>query len=362
MEPTLPTKREEAWRWADLRHAEALRDVPAPANDALPEVAALRLAPDAPLLLLSGGRAIRGEAAKPAPDQAAPVHPLADFAAAVASAGLVRDIPAGTDGGVLEFLHLGTAGAAHSASRLVLGAGARLTLIETLAGSGHEHWLNHRLDVELGEGAQLLRLLLLPNGEGLVSERLFARLGPAARLSTVTLAASPSSLRTETHVALAGTGAEALVDGVLLGHGAGAIDALTRLDHQLPGTNSRQTFRLVATDAAQVSIAGGIGVARAAQQTDAEQSLKALVLRRTAAANLKPELEIFADDVRCAHGCAVGELDPAGLFYLESRGIPRAEARALLTRAFLGAALHNLPEPFLGPVEDRVAGWLGAHA
>lgn len=362
MAPRLPTRRDEAWRWADLRHAEAMRDVPAPANDALPEVARFRLAGGAPLLFLSGGQVVSGEAARPSPDRSAPAHPLADFAAAVASAGLLLEVPVGSEGGTHEFLHLGTSGAAHSASRLILDAGARLTLVETLAGSGHDHWLNHRLDVELGEGAELTRLLLVPNGEGLVSERLFARLGPAARLTTVTLAASAASVRTESHVALAGTGASAQVDGALLGHGAAAIDALTRLDHQLPGTASRQTFRLVATDTAQVSIAGGIAVARAAQQTDAEQSLKALVLKRTAAANLKPELEILADDVRCAHGCAVGELDPAARFYLESRGLPRAEARALLTRAFLGAALEQLPEPLFAAVEGRVVEWLEGHA
>jgi Fe-S cluster assembly protein SufD len=356
----IPTPREEAWRWADLRHAEAFRDVPAPANDALPDLAGLRLAPESPFAFLSGGRPIIGDGLTPAPDRSHGPHALADFAAAIATAGLVRTIPAGQDGGIIEFLHLGTAGAAHSASRLTLEAGARLTLIETLTDSGADHWLNHRLDVTLGEGAALTRILHIPNAHGLVSERLAARLGAHARLTAITLAASPSSVRTETHAVLEGAGAEAHVDGVLLGAGAAALDALTRLHHAVPGTASRQTFRLVATDTAQVSISGGVAVARAAQKTDAEQSLKALVLKRTAAANLKPELEIYADDVRCAHGCAVGELDRAARFYLMSRGLPAPEAEALLTQAFLAAALERAPAPFQEALEARVRQWLEA--
>jgi Fe-S cluster assembly protein SufD len=356
----LPTAREEAWRWADLRHAEHLRAVPAPANDALPDLEALRLAPQADLALLLGGRDIRGEGLAAGSDRGHGPHPLADFAAAVATSGLVRTIPAGSDGGIIEFVHLGTSGAAHSASAITLAAGARLILIETLTDTGADHWLNHRLDLTLGEGAEFIRILHVPNAHGLVSERLAARLGPAARLTAITLAASPSSLRTETHVALDGAGAYASVDGVLLGAGAAALDAVTRLAHAVPGTASRQTFRLVATDTAQVSIAGGVAVARHAQKTDAEQSLKALVLKRTAAANLKPELEIFADDVRCAHGCSVGELDRSGLFYLMSRGLSRPEAESLLTEAFLAAALERAPAALRDPLEARVRRWLEA--
>jgi Fe-S cluster assembly protein SufD len=90
-------------------------------------------------------------------------------------------------------------------------------------------------------------------------------------------------------------------------------------------------------------------VARDAQKTDGEQSLRGLLLKRSATVNLKPELEIFADDVKCAHGATVGELDARALFYLESRGIPPAGARALLTRAFVADALDRIGEE---PVRD----------
>jgi Fe-S cluster assembly protein SufD len=110
-------------------------------------------------------------------------------------------------------------------------------------------------------------------------------------------------------------------------------------------------------------VAGGVAVARQAQRTDAEQSLRALVLNRTAAANLKPELEILADDVKCAHGCTVGALDRAALFYLESRGVPKAEAEALLTRAFVADALQPIGDELLREALDaETQGWLAARA
>jgi Fe-S cluster assembly protein SufD len=354
----LPGRRDEAWRWADLRHAERLAGVPAPANDGLPDLDRYRIAPATEELLLTGGHVAAGQGDAPEIDRSAPAHPLADFAGAVAKAGLVRRVAAGTDGGTVAFLNLGTEGAAHSASRIVLAKGARLILLETLSGTGHDHWLNHRLDVELGEGASLIRLLLVPNAEGLVSERLFARLGRDARLTSVALAVSRAALRTEAHVALEGAGAWATVDGVLLGEGGAALDAATRLVHAVPHTSSSQTFCLIAADMAQVSIAAGVTVERQAQKTDAAQSLRALVLKRTAAANLKPELEILADDVKCAHGCAVGELDRAGLFYLMSRGLPRAQAQALLAEAFLAAAFAALPETLAEPLHARARAFL----
>ena len=92
------------------------------------------------------------------------------------------------------------------------------------------------------------------------------------------------------------------------------------------------------------SVAARVEVARHAQKTDGEQSLKGIMLSRTATINAKPELEIFADDVKCAHGATVGELDKAALFYLESRGVPPEEATALLTHAFVADALDRIGE------------------
>ena len=97
-------------------------------------------------------------------------------------------------------------------------------------------------------------------------------------------------------------------------------------------------------ESSTASVAARVEVARGAQKTDGEQSLKGLLLSRSATINAKPELEIFADDVKCAHGATVGELDRSALFYLESRGVPPEEARALLTRAFVADALERVGE------------------
>src|SRR6185437_3019571 len=107
------------------------------------------------------------------------------------------------------------------------------------------------------------------------------------------------------------------------------------------------------------SLAARVEVARGAQKTDGEQSLKGLLLSRTATINAKPELEIFADDVKCAHGATVGELDRDALFYMASRGIPPAEARALLTRAFVSDALARIGEQEVREAFDQAAqDWL----
>jgi Fe-S cluster assembly protein SufD len=111
------------------------------------------------------------------------------------------------------------------------------------------------------------------------------------------------------------------------------------------GGRSRQTIRSVLNGKAAGSYLGKVEVARGAQQTDAEQSVKAMLLDRGATANCKPELEIFADDVKCAHGASVGELDAAQLFYAESRGLDPASARALLLEGFVMGLWDTAREP-----------------
>ncbi len=354
-----PSRKDEAWRWADLRHAELWGTKPPPANDALPETSVHWLDIPGERRLFVGGHPVDSEAQLPMPDRTLPKHPLADLAAAAAVAGTDLELAAGEDGGTLQLLHLGTGGATHGVTRLTLGAGARLTLIESFADDDADHWLNHRLDADVGEGASLTRIVRLRTRHGLVSERAAVTLAGGARFTQLAVVSASGAARTEVLVRHDGPGAHADVNGILLGDGAAALDALTRLEHRVPGTGSGQVWRLVAAGQSQVSVAGGVNVARHAQLTDAEQSLKALVLKRTAAAHLKPELEIFADDVKCAHGCTVGELDKAALFYLQSRGIPVAEAQSLLTRAFVADALAVIAEPALREALDaETRGWL----
>ncbi len=120
-----------------------------------------------------------------------------------------------------------------------------------------------------------------------------------------------------------------------IGSGQSTNEVVTNVKHLGERGRSRQTVRSVLGDKAVGSYLGKVEVARGAQQTDGEQSVKAMLLDRGATANCKPELEIFADDVKCAHGASVGELDPIQMFYAESRGLDPASARALLLEGFI---------------------------
>jgi Fe-S cluster assembly protein SufD len=111
--------------------------------------------------------------------------------------------------------------------------------------------------------------------------------------------------------------------------------------HAEPGATSRQMVRSVLGGTATGTYLGKVAVARGAQATDSEQDVKAMLLDRSATANAKPELEIFADDVKCAHGCAIGELDAQALFYLQSRGMPPAEAKKILLQAFVAGVFDG---------------------
>lgn len=350
----LPTTRDEDWRWADLGAARTLAAVAPPANDRLPGFLPPWLGPGARRWLFAGGERIDGEPTAAVAGAAAPAHALADLAAG--ADGVMLDIPAGTDGGAVEIAHVGTGGSAHGRTGIRLGAGSRLTVIEHLADVGAEHWLNHRFDADLAEGANLTHIIRAVNGAGLVTSRSFVRLSGSARLSQLLMGLSAAALRADSEVHLAGAGAHADVHGALIGGGSARQDALTRVRHVSPSATSDQKWRLLGGGRAAVSVSGGVEVARDAQGTAAEQSLKALLLARGAVANLKPELEIFADDVRCAHGCTVGALDRNALFYLESRGVAPAEARSLLTRAFVADVFAAIADQ---PLRDLLEGEAG---
>ena len=130
-------------------------------------------------------------------------------------------------------------------------------------------------------------------------------------------------------------GADFTLGAAQIGGGDQNLEIVTTVTHAEPGATSRQYVRSVLAGRATGSYLGKVAVARDAQHTDSTQSVKAMLLDRTATANAKPELEIYADDVKCAHGCAVGELDATALFYLESRGLPPGDAKKLLLQAFV---------------------------
>jgi Fe-S cluster assembly protein SufD len=136
-------------------------------------------------------------------------------------------------------------------------------------------------------------------------------------------------------------GADFTLGAAQIGGGEQNLEIVTTVTHAEPGATSRQVVRSVLGGTATGTYLGKVAVARDAQQTDSEQDVKAMLLNRSATANAKPELEIFADDVKCAHGCAIGELDAMALYYLQSRGLPPGEAKKLMLQAFVAGVFDG---------------------
>ncbi|MFA7585343.1 MAG: SufD family Fe-S cluster assembly protein [Novosphingobium sp.] len=139
-------------------------------------------------------------------------------------------------------------------------------------------------------------------------------------------------------------GADFTLGGAQVGGASQTLEIVSTVRHIEPNARSHQVVRSVLAGQAVGTCLGKVAVSKGAIGTDAEQSVRAMLLDRTAQANAKPELEIFADDVKCAHGCAVGELDAMGLFYLQSRGLTPPEAKALMLQAFLAEAFTGAEE------------------
>ena len=188
--------------------------------------------------------------------------------------------------------------------------------------------------------------------------RIDATLGEGARLELFALVAGVDYGRVEISARLA-TGAHVEIGGAILGSGTQVLEIVTAVDHAEPGATSHQVVRTVLAGTATGSFLGKVHVARHAQQTDAEQSVKAMLLDRGATANAVPQLEIYADDVKCAHGATVGELDAMGLFYLAARGIAPATAKRLMLQAFLADAFVGAGDAREG-LEARAVGLLEA--
>jgi Fe-S cluster assembly protein SufD len=240
---------------------------------------------------------------------------------------------------LVEIVHVATGGANHLPGLIELGEDATATIVETFVGDG---WANRLTAIRLGPSARLMRAVLLGQESGFQSLRDEAEIGRGASLITTVLGEGGAGSRIDGHLRLTGDAAFAEMGGALLTRGEQRHEAAVVVRHEALNGSSRQTWRAVADDLATASLSARVEVARGAQKTDAEQSLRGLLLKRAATVNLKPELEIFADDVKCAHGATVGELDRNALFYLASRGVAPAEARALLTRAFVADALARV--------------------
>ncbi len=338
----LPTRHDEAWRWAAL---SALPDLAsARPSGAASNAASWLLGCAGPRLVFVDGRldpaASHIDGIAIGPVAARSDHPLARLT--TGSDGWTLTLPpAASAAAAIEIVHLGTGGASHLPARIDLAEGAQVSVVETFAGAG---WANRLTGISLAPAARLMRAVRIVQDAGFVSLRDEAELAAGASLVTTVLGAGGGDARFDAAVTIGGDDAFAEVGGALLTRGTQRQEAAVVLRHAARRGQSRQTWRAVAAGQATASLAARVEVARDAQRTDGEQSLRGLLIDRTATINLKPELEIFADDVKCAHGATVGELDRQALFYGESRGIPPGRARALLTHAFVAQALDRIGE------------------
>jgi Fe-S cluster assembly protein SufD len=209
-------------------------------------------------------------------------------------------------------------------------------------------WLNLVTDAVLAADSRLTFYRLQAHGAGQFHTSLLrARLGRDARLTAGQVDHGGKLVRSDIDVTLAESGAHAELFGVVLAGGEQHIDNHVRVDHIAPRTTSVETFRAIAGDRAHAVFSGKVVVRPNAQQIDARKNSDNLLLSNKAEIDTKPELEIYADDVKCSHGATVGELDEDHLFYLRARGIGAEEARSLLTFAFAQTILERIDLPEL---------------
>jgi len=230
---------------------------------------------------------------------------------------------------------------------VVLEKGAQATLVEEHLGTGT--YLSCPVaEVVLHECARLHHERIQRESlEAFHLASLGARLeGHAAyALRTVHLGSRLGRLVPE--VTLAQSEAELELDGLALLDGSQLVDTHSRIAHAVPACRTRQLYKSIVDGESRSVFNGRIHVMPGAQQTDARQQARSLLLSERARVDAKPELEIYADDVKCAHGAAIGQLDPEELFYLQSRGMTPALARNLLTYAFAADVLATIPVPSL---------------
>ena len=197
---------------------------------------------------------------------------------------------------------------------------------------------------------QKLQQIWLPSGEDVQVRRVEMTLHAGASAAIFALNTAPRYGRIELDVTLH-DGADFAFDAANIGGGESTLEIVTILRHVEANATSRQTVRSVLGGKAAGSYLGKVAVSRGADGTDSVQSVKAMLLDRGATANAKPELEIYADDVKCAHGATVGELDRDQLFYAAARGLDPAGARALLLEGFVGGLWDSIDGDDLGIAE-----------
>lgn len=235
-------------------------------------------------------------------------------------------------------------GAFHLRHFIRLEEGAEAVIFETHVDDGaRNYFADHVTDVSLAKDASLTRIKTQDESTGSVHlASLTAELGAGAKLSGFTMTLGAATSRDQTFVTFRGEGAEAHISGATALRGRQHGDHFVAIDHAVPHCASATLYKTVLDGEATGVFQGKVVVRPGAQKTDGKQMTNALLLSRDAAMNAKPELEIYADDVQCAHGSTIGELDAQALFYLRSRGIDEPTARQLLISAFLDEVFERI--------------------
>jgi Fe-S cluster assembly protein SufD len=382
-----PSRRSEAWRYIDLRALEETPLLPASAVHAVAGVATrgqleeIGFAGAACRLVLVDGRFAPelssigqlppgvwfggiAEAIVERPDLVRPAmealpldaaRPFAALNAAFFADGFVLDVAPGIAlGQPVEIIHLasGEAGCSiHTRSLVAMGSGSRAAVFESFAGR-NRYWRNDLVELRLAPDADLTLVALVEEtADALHIGEMVVTLGKGSRFASFALLLGGRTVRHEATVRAEGEATHCGLNGAFLLSGRQEANVVTTVDHAAPGGETREVFKGVAAGHGHGAFQGRITVRPGAQKVDAHQLSRNLVLSPRAAIDTKPELEIFADDVKCSHGAAVGDLDEAALFYLRTRGIGREEARRLLIEAFVREAL-DLVE--LQPVREHL--------
>lgn len=275
-----------------------------------------------------------------------------DLSAALAG----RDVPIiPGDRHVLARIAIG----ARRMAGIVVNAGETRYEIERVGDTGID---TRALEIDVRDGASMTLVTIQQDGDVALAHRK-VRLGQGASFRQFIVADGARYARIETEIDIAGSGAKVELNGVYLVAKGRHADLTSQVILNADHAEVRQTVRGAARKGGRGVFQGRFKVERVAQKTDAKMEHNALLLEEGAEIFAKPELEIYADDVQCAHGNTCGQLDEAAVFYLRQRGLPELEARAMITRAFLIDALPDwLDEAVRGEVEGRIDAWLGAAA
>lgn len=234
----------------------------------------------------------------------------------------------------------------HPRNLIVLGEGASAHVLETYASTGEGvYFCNTVTEVETGDGAQLEHIKVqLESKKAFHIATLQIQSARDVVASSHCLNFGGRIVRNNANAVLADEGGEVTLNGLVLGRDSQHIDNHTSMDHAKPHCDSHENYAHVLNDKSVGVFNGKIFVREDAQKTDAKQSNRTLLLSRDAQIDAKPQLEIFADDVKCTHGATIGQLDEEALFYLRARGVPESQARKILIRAFAAEVFESISQ------------------